>query len=356
MNAARKVNASHHVDRRDNASWQEQIDLAGSTSDPVLANLRITAAHYQLSLALHQVIGLDSGANFHTWATWGSKKAGKTIRQEDVPQLGALTRLIGGGLGLLVTALAPRRSGTSGLLTGAAGALLGGWGLQLVAQHQHDHASRMVLGGNIAVLDDIGRVTARFVSAFQGRTERDPRRLADFLSVLRTGPTEAGGQDLLKQAFTHYYQARHAASRARTYEHMLLGNLYAILHEHIRLQPYIAGAMPRPAQRLITRHLLDFSLGRRTMSVGKDVVPLDGVTRLHCVESAELRDFLDQWDRARDGVQGSRAGNWADIKDRMAFICALFRTGHCDEGLFTAPYTDGQCAEIAAGRVPEGAL
>jgi hypothetical protein len=92
------------------------------------------------------------------------------------------------------------------------------------------------------------------------------------------------------------------------------------------------------------------------MSVGKDVVPLNGVTRLHSVESPELRDFLDQWDRARDAVQGSHASNWADIKDRMAFICALFRTGHCDEGLFTAPYTTAQCAEIAAGRVPEGAL
>jgi hypothetical protein len=305
---------------------------------------------------LHRVLGVDTGANFHTWATWGSKKAGRTIRQEDVPQLRTLTMLIGGGLGLLVGAVAPYLAGASHLLADAAGALLGGLGLRGIAQHSHDRASRLVLGGNITVLDDIGRQTARFISTFQGRPESDAHRLAGFLSELRLGPSETGGQDLLRQCFTHYYQARHAVSRARKYEHMLLGNLYAILHEHIRLQPYIAGAMPRPAQRLITRYLLDFSLGKRTMSVAKDVVPLNGVTRLHSVESPELRDFLDQWDRARDGVQSSRAGNWADIKDRMAFICALFRTGHCDEGLFTAPYTAAQSTEIEAGRVPAGTL
>ncbi len=354
MNAVRKANLSHQAHRRDNFSWQAQIDLAVSTPDPVLANLRITTAHYELSLALHEVLGPDTGANFHTWATWGSKKAGRTIRQEDVPHLRTLTLLIGGGLGLLTAAVAPHLSGMTHLLADAAGALVGGWGLQSVAQRSHDQASRLVLGGNITVLDDIGRQTARFVAAFQGRPQADARRLARFLGELRPGSSETGGQDLLKQCFTHYYQARHAVSRARKYEHMLLGNLYAILHEHIRLQPYIAGAMPRPAQRLITRYLLDFSLGKRTMSVAKDVVPLNGVTRLHSVESPELRDFLDQWDRARDGVQGSRAGNWADIKDRMAFICALFRTGHCDEGLFTAPYTAVQCAEIEAGRIPEG--
>src|SRR5260221_11344646 len=103
---------------------------------------------------------------------------------------------------------------------------------------------------------------------------------------------------------------------------MLMANLYAILHEHIRLQPYIAGAMPWPARRLITRYLLNFSLGRRTMSVGKDVVPLVGIDRPYCVENAELRDFLAVWDRARGGVIGSRAGNWAEMDDRMAFICA----------------------------------
>ena len=50
---------------------------------PRLCNLRVTVGHYDLSLALRDALGADTGANFHTWAVWGSKKAGTTIRRED---------------------------------------------------------------------------------------------------------------------------------------------------------------------------------------------------------------------------------------------------------------------------------
>lgn len=356
MVAARTITNEHQVHWRDNVSWQDQIDLAISTPDPVLANLRITAAHHELSLALRRILGPEAGANFHTWATWGSKKAGMTIRQDDIPHLRALAALLGGDPDL--RAMGAMRGRAAGPRTPVRTAcmLLGGSLLQRVVQEHRDHASRMILAGNITVLDDIGRQTARFVSAFQGHPEPDARRLADALGALRPGPAESGGQDLLKEAFTQYYLARHAANRADMHEHMLLANLYAILHEHIRLQPYIAGAMPRPVRRLITRHLLAFSLGRRTMSVGRDVSPLDGDGRPGPVAHADLAAFLRVWDRTGGSLHGSRAGNWADIHDRMNFICALFRTGQCDEGLFTAPYTDAQWTEIDAGRIPAGAL
>src|SRR5689334_12827938 len=81
------------------AWWDERIGVAIATPDPVLCNLRITLAHYELSCALHAVLGADSGGNFHTWAVWGSKKAGSTIRQEDVPHLRGTAALLGGTLG-----------------------------------------------------------------------------------------------------------------------------------------------------------------------------------------------------------------------------------------------------------------
>ena len=356
MSAARTGMASRRLHRRDNATWQDQIDLAISSSDPILANVRITAAHYQLSLALRQILGPDTGANFHTWATWGSKKAGQTIRQEDVPHLGIVAFVVGGCLGLLVAAVAAQQPGASRLLACAAGILLGGSGFSTLAQRRRDHASRMILDGNSMVLDDIGRQTARFVDFFQGYPKPDPQRLADFLAFLQPGPSAAGGQDLLKKAFTHYYRARHAPDRAQRHDHMVLANLYAILHEHLRLQPYIAGAMPRLARWLITRYLLAFSLGPRTLSVSADVVPCDGGALLPSGASAELQAFLGAWGCVGGGLLGSHADNWADLHDRMTFICALFRTGHGDHGLFAAPYTDTQWAELAAGRVPGGAL
>jgi hypothetical protein len=346
----------------DHAWWEGQIDQAISTPDPALANLRITVAHYQLSLALRATIGPGGGANFHTWATWGSKKAGTTIRQEDVPYLPTLARWVGGGLGLVGGAAMGLRGRDGARFAAPLGLLLGGLGVEALTRQCLDHAGRLILRGNIIVIDEIGRQTARFVSTFHGHAAPDASRLADFLSALRAGGTSAGGQDLLRLAFTHYYRSRITCDREAAREHLLLGNLYAILHEHVRLQPYIAGAMPGPARRLITRRLLHFVVGRRTMSAAEDVLPWTGAGRagpLPPVENAELRAFLagpGGWDRTLDGVRGSRAANWAAIRDRMNFICALFRAGHDDPDLFTAPYTAAQRAEIAAGRIPGGAL
>ena len=63
MNAAHKDMHARQAQARDNASWQDQIDIAISTADPILANLRITAAHYQLSLALRRLLGPGTEAN-----------------------------------------------------------------------------------------------------------------------------------------------------------------------------------------------------------------------------------------------------------------------------------------------------
>jgi hypothetical protein len=346
----------------DHAWWEDQIDQAISTPDPALANLRITVTHYQLSLALRAVLAPAAGANFHTWATWGSKKAGTTVRQEDMPYLPTLARWTGGGLGLLGGAALGLREPKAACLAALAGVSLGSWGAEALTRQRLDHASRMILRGNIIVIDEIGRQTARFVSTFHGHPAPDAPRLADFLAALRPGATGAGGQDLLRHAFTHYYWSRHTCDPAAAREHLLLGNLYAILHEHVRLQPYIAGAMPGPARRLITRRLLHFVVGRHTMSAAQDVTPWPGAPGagpLPPVENAELRRFLwgpGGWDRTLDGARGSRAANWAEIGDRMNFICALFRTGHDDPALFTAAYTAAQCADIAAGRIPGGPL
>jgi hypothetical protein len=73
----------------------QQIEEACATEDPRLCNLRVTVGHYALSLALHDALGADTGANFHTWAVWGSKKAGTTIRREDLSGArGALLRTV----------------------------------------------------------------------------------------------------------------------------------------------------------------------------------------------------------------------------------------------------------------------
>ena len=67
-------------------SLSHMIDSANDEPNPTLCNLKITLAHKELAQRLSEVTGHDAGANFHTWAVWGSKKAGVTIREEDLDE------------------------------------------------------------------------------------------------------------------------------------------------------------------------------------------------------------------------------------------------------------------------------
>jgi hypothetical protein len=305
----------------DQAWWCARIDEAVDDRDPVLSNLRITLVHRELSIALRRLIGDDSGANFHTWAVWGSKTAGRTIRREDLP--------------------VPLRALTS---AGVLGRLA-------------DRAARSIYGGNATVLDDIGRQSARFLSA-----ARSAEAFEAFEAQLRPGPPETGGQDLLRAAYRHYREAAYAADPDHRDELMLYANLLAILHEHHRLEPYIDASLPTPVRRLVTARLLGFSIGHESMRVSENVAPDHGAAfpvTLATIEDRDLAALLDGpggLDRTPDSLDGSAAHDWTELSDRMNFICDLFRSRQLDPELFEPPYTDAQDAAIAAGRVPDGPL
>ncbi len=162
----------------------------------------------------------------------------------------------------------------------------------------------------------------------------------------------------MKIAYTHYYLARYEQDHDAKHEHMLLANLSAILHEHVRLQPYIRGAMPGPLRRLVTAHLLEFDLGPYDHEVDKDVQPWQGASfpeTLTELVNSDLVNFLSGeggWDRTPNELAGSRATDWSNIRDRMNFIVDLFRSRHLDEGLFEDPFTEAQRRDVLAGAVP----
>ena len=198
------------------AYWGREIAEAIETSDPPLSNRRITLVHYKLSQVLHAVTGTDAGANFHTWAVWGSRKAGVTIRQEDLDEALRNATVVAGIVGLIVGLAASWLSTAfwltslpwivvlpSALLGMFCGALTGRW----IAVYSRCEAARLILEGNRIVLEDIGKQTARFVAMFHDKSEADPISLDVFLAELRTGDTASSGQDLLRQAFTNYYPA-----------------------------------------------------------------------------------------------------------------------------------------------------
>jgi hypothetical protein len=355
-------------DRSPDASWEDEgwwrarIDTAVSGGDTVISNLRITLAHQDLSLALRHITGAASGANFHTWAVWGSKKAGRTIREEELPMLKragwALGSMAGASVGVSRSdASVAGRAAASIAVGSAAGAAL-----QLAARVATARARREIFRGNVTVLTDIGRETARFVSAFLRPENRTAQHLEKFLAGLRPGHVTSGGQDLLAGAYRHYYLAADGEDPDRRDECMLYANLLAILHEHHRLDPYIEAAVPRPLRRTVTRHLLGFTVGTEPLRVSRDV-PRVGSRRfpetLNRIETPELADFLfgpAGWDRTPDTLTGSAAHDWTKLEDRMNFIVDLFRSRQAEPVLFTPPYSDEQRAMILAGRVPSGKL
>src|SRR5687768_6924800 len=63
----------------------EMVDSIVALTDPVIRNLHITQSYCELSQATSRLVG--SAANWCTYATWASKQAGITIRQEDLVRL-----------------------------------------------------------------------------------------------------------------------------------------------------------------------------------------------------------------------------------------------------------------------------
>jgi hypothetical protein len=141
----------------------EEIDRIAQQSDPIIRNLQITQCYYEISQRVAQCI--EPGANWCTFATWASKQAGQTIRQEDLLRAfeerfnasseisAALEQLIGhlNSLGAKLTARLPRAAILQLLNPGAAFA----------------RAGDAVARGNKKVFEEIGRSSPAFLHSFK---------------------------------------------------------------------------------------------------------------------------------------------------------------------------------------------
>jgi hypothetical protein len=382
----------------------EDIDGIVAVKDPVIRNLRITQAYHELSAASAERLGPI--ANWCTFATWASKQAGRTIRQEDLQR--ALEDALGsssvaaGAVGDAATEA--RRFGSNVGLDDPLGAV---WAI-LDPSAAFARAGAAVARGNLRVFEEIGREFARFDAECGSATDAGPDALARFLDGLRPGEPPTG-QRFLRQAFAHYAQARAEADPVSRAQLMLLANLEIGFHEQVRLQPEIAAALdaavvdPRDVRdrlidalfphaswlvrlrlslagwlgrrsrldaaidaivlekqrlvhRVVTRHLMSIGLGSiGQVRLGEDL----GVgfpPSLRTISLAELLDLLERIDPTRDDPRDSGAVDWADLDDRIHFIADLFRCFEESPELFEAPFTPAQLEELKAGRRPADPL
>jgi hypothetical protein len=347
--------------------WNALINEAVGTTDPLLSNFRITRVHYLLSQSLRSAIGPSAGANFHSWAVWGSRKAGITIRQEDKDQAsrdatlvaGIVGALVGLGAGWCCSWLTGWSLAASIFAWVAIGIVTGAYCGKLLAGFTRREAARLILDGNRTVLDDIGRLTARYLDYVGQDASGNPDAAWEsFLDEFRPGPSEQNGQDLLRRAFEQYEQARQSSDVKQQQECAYFANCLAVLHEHVRLQPYIARSLPFLIRKCVTERLMSYSVGQKLLAVHEDVPPLGEIAfpeTLVSIESRPLQEFLngpDGWDIGRGTLNNTRAQDWTKIRQRMAYIVNLFRTRHLDSEVIASPYSDAQFDAIARGSHP----
>jgi hypothetical protein len=291
---------------------------------------------------LSDALGRDAGANFHTWAVWGSRAAATTITRRDLPGLrgivGAILALLGVALGAVLGDL--RLAALLGLSCG----VIGAWAVHLELEKARAHISH----GNRIVLEEIGGVTLRFVAAWRACTGAAHAGRAEFFDGLIPGSTAAGGQDLLRDAFHAYDLASRETDRERRHQLVFAANSFCVWHEHIRLQRDIASAIPRLLRPVVTRALLDFSVGAEHLHVGRDLTPVDGATwpTTLTILSEPLAGRAVQElrfaGRPPDDLAGSAASSWAALGQRMNYVVDLFRSRHLEPDVFNDPDADAR--------------
>ncbi len=327
---------------------------------PAVSNRKVTEAHYILSEALQELTGKDAGPNFHSWAVWGSKKAGVTIRQEDLDSALKNATVVSGIVGFVVGLLAAFVViyffiETSVLVTvglillgGAIGAFTGALAGRVIARYSRREAARLILEGNRTVLEDIGGKTARFVADFDDR-DFNAGKLDEFYKNFTAGKTANGGQNLLREAFTAYTQAALANQLDAKRQWTCFGNCLAILHEHIRLQPYISKSLPFIIRRCVTQRMMTFDVGEISLSVAREfseadenyaVVELNEAQKKQLIDLMKLECCAENINSASlfDETKSFAADNWTQIEQRMRYVWKLFTRFHLEPQVRSKPF------------------
>jgi hypothetical protein len=380
------------------------VDRIVALADPVIRNLQVTQAYCELSRAITAITGTVT--NWCTYATWASKQAGVTIRQEDLARTleGHLERSpeVWEAIDRVAMSLAQLDRQRDAV------ALRPSIRQLLDPRVIFERTSAAVSWGNTKVFAEIGREFARFVATFEDEAVFDAERIARFCDGLRPGEPP-DGQDYLKRALTHVYQTRFESQPKAKAELILLATLEIGVHEQTRLQPEIAAALeaaifdpdelrsylldallPHPGLflrlRLLINRLVPWQspmdrtaaqlaerlrvIARRatteclmTLSLPPDLVlrlgrdlPVEFPETLRQLSHPELQALLPRIDPTLDSVQQSGAEDWADFNDRMHFIADLFRAYAEYPQLFDPAFMPDQVLEIKAGRKPTGRL
>src|SRR5262245_18506397 len=222
------------------------VDRIARLGDAALRSVLITQTYCDLSRALSTVTGAGH-ANWSSFATWASKTAVQTIRAEEVPA----------EVARLLRDEATPEAHLSRLATRSVRSLWMKIDVDVldIARAVVAEVSDQIAAGNLEVFAELASLFARFFHTFSDPTRRNADELRSFISILKAGPPERDGQDLLKLAFTSYVAAADAPTSKERAELVLYANLLIGLHEQTRLQPNIKGSIDAPLSPSVYKRL-----------------------------------------------------------------------------------------------------
>lgn len=385
------------VDKTPYSISQDSInEIISLDSEPILRNLKITQCYYDLSQAIAQRIGHEN-VNWCTFATWASKTAGRFIRMENVNLHLHNSLHLSNDYSHWLLAIQEKFNELN---------------LEQEFGHQRVHAAALnsislisadIAAGNLKVFSELGPVFSSMVDAFDKSIEGNHDAIEIVLSGLQTGSTFDGGQDLLYNAIRDFHAALHEPDQSKKAELILRANAQTGLHEQIRLQPFIAGALEAPLPHSFstiihrqvaeiepthTHHILHGILDHLIAPIGKKVhdawlylsthylmtllfpdevlhlgqdlpnpagAPLFPEQLLN-LQDDRLNSLLLQYEAHLNTTLHSRSKNWARLEDRMHYILHLFRSRQQHKPLHESPFEETQIEYIRQSKVPHGKL
>jgi hypothetical protein len=385
-----------------NIPTAEDVARIAGISDPVIRNLNITQGYYELSQAMSKYT--DGNPNWCTFAVWASKQAGQSIRKEDMsrtfenffhnsPEITLLLNIISQHSDVIKNL--PEVKAVSSFIIKF-----------FNPDSAFDHSADAVATGNRIVFSEIGGEFARFLSVFKSEEDFTEENILKFCSTFKPG-NPPDGQQMLKDAFTSYFEARMQTDEKVKAEMILYSNLLIGYHEQTRLQPQIVEALNAafvnedelkskllkellPGFWLRIRYYIAKILQRKLpldeaidqlLSLAKQKVrevitdcmmtlfiPVNDLLklgedlkekfpeRLAHISDQNLKELLNKIDPTPDSLKESGAKDWGDLSDRIHFIADLFRAYFEHQPLYSQPFTDGQVEMLRKGIKPDGNL
>jgi len=380
----------------------EDVVRIADISDPVIRNLNITQSYYELSQAMSKYT--DRNPNWCTFAVWASKQAGQSIRKEDLsrtfenffhnsPEITLLLKTLSQYSDVIKNL--PEVKAVSSFIIKF-----------LNPDSTFNHSAQAVAEGNKKVFAEIGGEFARFLSVFKSENDFTEENISKFCSEFKPG-NPPDGQQMLKDAFTSYFEVRKQSDKKLKEEMILYSNLLIGYHEQTRLQPQIVEALNAaftnedemknnllrellPGFWLRIRYYLSKLLQRKMpldeaidqlLNLAKQKVrevitdcmmtlfiPTNELlelgedlkqkfpARLSQISDKKLKELLKKIDPTPDSLKDSGAKDWGDLSDRIHFIADLFRAYFEHTQLYNQPFTDKQVNDLRAGRRPDGKL